>query len=142
MRIRGFVIVKRESEFLLIRESNPKWKNKWFLPGGTVEKDEQLLSAVTREAKEESGFEVGLNGICLIQHYNYKHPQAGLHIFFSARIISGKLKTQYNEHSMEAAWLDMATIETLETRNDLLKILNRFTLQTPLLSSEQVEINL
>jgi 8-oxo-dGTP diphosphatase len=45
---------KKGLSLLLIERKNPEGKNKWALPGGFVEDNENLLSAAKRELKEET----------------------------------------------------------------------------------------
>lgn len=45
---------KKGLSLLLIERKNPDGKKKWALPGGFVEDNENLLSAVKRELKEET----------------------------------------------------------------------------------------
>ena len=52
------VVFKQEgvnSYVLLIQRKNPPYKEKWALPGGFVDMDETLESAVSRELMEETG---------------------------------------------------------------------------------------
>jgi predicted NUDIX family NTP pyrophosphohydrolase len=48
-------------EVLLVHPGGPFWKNKdagaWTFPRGTLEQDEELLAAATREFKEETGLD-------------------------------------------------------------------------------------
>jgi len=52
------VVFKQEgvnTYVLLIQRKNPPYQNKWALPGGFVDMDETLESAVSRELMEETG---------------------------------------------------------------------------------------
>ncbi len=139
MKIRAFAIIKEKGKFLLIREANPKWKNKWFVPGGKVEKTETLAEGAIREAREETGFDCVVSGIFFMKYYPAEHDQSGLHIFFEGRTISGALKYDNDDHSLEAGWFDMLEIEQMETRNELPDILKRYSQEVPLFSMEQIQ---
>jgi len=48
-------IFRSKLEILLIKRKNPPFRDKWALPGGYVEREEDLLSSAKRELKEETG---------------------------------------------------------------------------------------
>lgn len=50
-----FDIAKAPARLLLIKRKNPPFQNRWALPGGFVEPDENLESAAIRELAEETG---------------------------------------------------------------------------------------
>jgi 8-oxo-dGTP diphosphatase len=55
---------------LLIQRKYPPFKNDWALPGGFVQEEESLETAVRRELKEETGIEVNY----LEQLYTFGEP--------------------------------------------------------------------
>lgn len=58
------VVIIREGKLLLVKRANEPSKGKWAVPGGLVELGEDITQAVIREAKEETGLDVGAP--CLI----------------------------------------------------------------------------
>jgi 8-oxo-dGTP diphosphatase len=48
-------LLNNELEILLIQRKNPPFKDKWALPGGYVEIDEELVDSALRELAEEAG---------------------------------------------------------------------------------------
>ena len=61
---------KRGTAVLLIKRKKPPYKDKWALPGGFIEIDEDLADAAARELQEETG----LSGISLSQFRTYGSP--------------------------------------------------------------------
>lgn len=55
------LIVEHEGGVLLGERKNEPAKSTWFVPGGTVEKNESLTEAVHRIAKEELGESVDID---------------------------------------------------------------------------------
>jgi ADP-ribose pyrophosphatase YjhB (NUDIX family) len=49
------VLVVRDGKVLMVRQP-PQWGGRWELPGGSVEANEALLEAATRECREETGY--------------------------------------------------------------------------------------
>lgn len=61
----GALIVNKEGKILLAKSH--KWFNKYTLPGGHIEVGETMREAVAREAKEETGLEVEVAEMLLMQ---------------------------------------------------------------------------
>ncbi|MDP2766382.1 MAG: NUDIX hydrolase [Candidatus Methanoperedens sp.] len=49
-----------EGKIVLIKRKNPPFEDRFALPGGFVEVGETVEEAVVREAKEETGLDIGL----------------------------------------------------------------------------------
>jgi ADP-ribose pyrophosphatase YjhB (NUDIX family) len=140
MKIRVYLFIKKSKKILLIKESNPKYKKKWYLPGGTVKTGESLIEAAIRETKEEAGFDAGVNGICHIKYVTKPVTERGLYIYCTGRVLSGSVKTIADEHSLESQWFDMATVEKLELRGDLLELIYKIRGDIPVIATDQAEI--
>lgn len=57
------IIILVEGKLVLIQRMNPPYQGQWALPGGFVDVGETVEDAATREAKEETGLDVELNGL-------------------------------------------------------------------------------
>ncbi len=51
-------IVRKDDEFLLIKETKPSAVGKWGLPGGKLEEAESIIDCLRREVREETGYQV------------------------------------------------------------------------------------
>jgi ADP-ribose pyrophosphatase YjhB (NUDIX family) len=140
MKSRVFVIVREEKKILLIRESNPKYKKKWFLPGGVLKENETIVQTALRHAHEEAGYEIAVNGVCFIRYLSLPVTEKGLYIYCTGRILEGSCKKVADEYSMESEWFDLATIEKLELRGDCLDVIYRTRANVPLISTDQLEL--
>jgi nucleoside triphosphatase len=61
----GALIVNKEGKILLTKSH--KWFDRYTLPGGHIEVGESMGEAVAREAKEETGLDVEVGEMLLIQ---------------------------------------------------------------------------
>lgn len=129
MKISVFVIIQQNDRFLLIRESNPKWKNKWFLPGGKLEENETFVDAAIRESKEETGYDVAISGLTLVRLHTKAESRKGLRIYLSGRVIGGDKKVLVDEHSLEAEWFTMEEMKSLEFRENISDLLLKHILE-------------
>jgi len=53
-------VIWRGDHFLMVRQSTPPRDGLWGLPGGAQELGETIVSALTREIREETGLEVSV----------------------------------------------------------------------------------
>jgi nucleoside triphosphatase len=65
----GALIVGKDGKILLTRSH--KWFDRYTLPGGHIEVGETMKEAVAREAKEETGLDVEVGEMLLIQEAIY-----------------------------------------------------------------------
>ena len=54
---------------LMVREAQPEFYGLWNQPAGHVEANESIMDAFLREAKEETGHDVRIDGIASIHHF-------------------------------------------------------------------------
>lgn len=59
-------VIKKDNKYLLVRENKEKYCGMYNIPAGHLEKNELLIDGAKREIKEETGYDVIINGIVQI----------------------------------------------------------------------------
>jgi ADP-ribose pyrophosphatase YjhB (NUDIX family) len=109
----GTIIADADGRIVLVRRAIEPGYGKWVFPGGYVDRGEELVAAAQREAREECGLAVRLDG--LVDLYSYPH-QTPIIIVFAATLIGGTL--QVDEEGLEARWFGSTEIPWQELAFD------------------------
>lgn len=78
------VLIERDSHVLLVRRRNEPGRGRWCLPCGFEDADEPPEHTARREAREETGLDVTLDGVLGIYHYTDDPRGAGILLVFRA----------------------------------------------------------
>ena len=93
-------------EILLVRTERRGWE----MPGGQIERGETLTEGLEREILEESGVQVKLGRLALV---NTNVDRAIVILGFLARYVSGDLRT--SEETPEVAWVSLESAADMIT---------------------------
>ena len=114
------VCLDGEGRLLLARRGVEPHKDKWDLPGGFLEEDEEPLACLRRELREEAGVEIEpleLLGVWLDRYDGDGAAQTTLNLYWTARIVSGTPKP--DDDVAELRWFaqDELPVEELAFRH-------------------------
>ena len=120
----GTIIATPDSQLVLVRRAIEPGYGLWVFPGGYVDRGEELTAAAVREAREESGLEVRLDGLVNIYSYSGTSP---IIIVYAASIVGGELCA--DDECLEARlftadnipWNELAFRSTNEALRDYLQ---------------------
>ena len=101
----GTIIKVAADRIVLVRRAIEPGYGRWVFPGGYVDRGEPLTSAAVREAREECGLDVRLDGLVNIYSYLGRTPVI---VVYAATAIGGTLCI--DEESLETAEFDVAAI--------------------------------
>src|SRR5499425_2653320 len=97
----GTIIATDSGRLTLVRRAIEPGFGKWVFPGGYVDRGEPLTSAAIREAREECGLDVRLDGLVNIYSYAGRAPVI---VVYAATALGGTLTT--DDESLETAEFD------------------------------------
>jgi ADP-ribose pyrophosphatase YjhB (NUDIX family) len=86
----GTIISADDGRLVLVRRAIEPGYGLWVFPGGYVDRGEHIIEAAVREAREESGLDVRIDGLVNIYSYAGTTP---IIIVYRATIVGGELCT-------------------------------------------------
>lgn len=119
----GTIIRAADERLVLVRRAIEPGYGLWVFPGGYVDRGEEVRAAAIREAREEAGLEVRLDG--LLNIYSYA-PRSLIVIVYAATAIGGELCA--DEECLEAGlftpeqipWAELAFHSTRQALREYL----------------------
>jgi 8-oxo-dGTP pyrophosphatase MutT (NUDIX family) len=123
MQLKSFILIEKENNFLLIAETRRKWKGLWFFPGGTSFPNEDPVSAVMRETKEETGCGILLDGLFYFRLYKGFFRDT-LHVYYHGRIAKPDFET--DKFSEKFKWFSYEELSKAPLRQDALQVVDAF----------------
>jgi ADP-ribose pyrophosphatase YjhB (NUDIX family) len=101
----GTIITTARDRLVLVRRAIDPGYGKWVFPGGYVDRGELLTAAAIREAREECGLEIRLDGLVNIYSYAGRAPVI---VVYAGPAVDGTLAT--DEECLEVAEFDRGSI--------------------------------
>jgi len=104
-------MVEKSGKILLVQEKNPNVYELWNTPAGWLENGENPIDGAKREVKEETGFDIkinGLLGIYIIASRSYSNLTVNK-IVFRASIVGGKLNIPKDE-LLDVRWFEPSEV--------------------------------
>ena len=117
-------IVELDGAIILLRRGINPQKGKWVIPGGYVDRGEEVMAAAIRETEEECGLKVEIKDLLGVYSYPDQTPVV---IVYEAQYLSGDVAP--GDEALEARlfterqipWQDLAFKNTEEALKDYYK---------------------
>jgi ADP-ribose pyrophosphatase YjhB (NUDIX family) len=84
----GTIIADQRGDIVLVKRAIEPGYGKWVFPGGYVDRGEEVQTAAIREAREEAGLDVRIDGLVNIYSYAGRAP---IIIVYAATMMGGCL---------------------------------------------------
>lgn len=107
----GGVVIRDNKALLIQRGINPN-RGAWQIPGGYVEADEEILSAVEREVLEESGVVARVTDVVGVRHA-VTASNANIYVVFRLDPLSGEPRFDGDE-TIGAGYFSLEEITNME----------------------------
>lgn len=121
----ALVVIHSQHRFLLVQER--KQEQQWYLPAGRVEPGENLLEAAQRNALQEAGIPIILEGILRIEHTPMPTGSVRVRVIFVARPEDKRPpKQKPDEFTLGANWFAMEDLEHLSLRGEEVREILRY----------------
>ena len=101
----GTIIRVESGKIVLVKRAIEPGYGKWVFPGGYVDRGETLPTAAVREAREECGLEVRLDGLVNIYSYAGRAPVI---VVYAATAVGGTLCI--DDECLETAEFDKSSL--------------------------------
>jgi 8-oxo-dGTP diphosphatase len=121
----GAVVLGDDGRVLLVKRGRPPKLGAWSLPGGHVEPNESLETAIVREVREETGLKVRVGealGVVRIDREGFAYD---IHEF--ACIVVGPGEAVPGDDAADVKWVRMTELKPLGVGPAVLRIVRRAT---------------
>lgn len=112
-------LVYKDNQILVLDRKKKDWPGLTF-PGGHVEKDEDFVSSVIREVKEETGLKIRKPILCGIEEFKTEQEDRYLMFYYKTNNFSGKIKSSKEG---EVFWIERDDLNKYKLSLDLKRIL-------------------
>ncbi|GAA4756210.1 hypothetical protein GCM10023350_47220 [Nocardioides endophyticus] len=122
-RLAAYAVIVDDQDRVLLALWNEPEEPLWTLPGGGVDLHESAEEGAVREVREETGYDVELDGLLGVDTLvnapderilSSERWQKNVRVVFRAHVVGGELTKELDGTTDEARWIPMADVRGLE----------------------------
>ncbi len=117
----GVVIFDARQRILLIERGREPQKGMWAVPGGKVAPGERMAETAVREAREETGLSVEVDGVVWVGEIISGEHHLVI-VDYSARVVGGTL--QAGDDAAQARWVTLDEARALPLTPTMVEMLD------------------
>lgn len=108
------VVIEKNGKYLLVQEAKESCRGKWNLPAGHLDPGETMVDGAKREAKEETGCEVELTGVCQIGS-RVKENEVFASVIFTTKLMREEIEFDSAE-ILDVKWFSYEEILVMRSK--------------------------
>lgn len=108
------VVIEKNGKYLLVQEAKESCRGKWNLPAGHLDAGETMVDGAKREAKEETGCEVELTGVCQIGS-RVKENEVFASVIFTTKLMREEIEFDSAE-ILDVKWFSYEEILVMRSK--------------------------
>lgn len=108
------VVIEKNGKYLLVQEAKESCRGKWNLPAGHLDPGETMANGAKREAKEETGCEVELTGVCQIGS-RVKENEVFASVIFTTKLMREEIEFDSAE-ILDVKWFSYEEILVMRSK--------------------------
>jgi ADP-ribose pyrophosphatase YjhB (NUDIX family) len=108
------VVIEKNGKYLLVQEAKESCRGKWNLPAGHLDPGETMADGAKREAKEETGCEVELTGVCQIGS-RVKENEVFASVIFTTKLMREEIEFDSAE-ILDVKWFSYEEILVMRSK--------------------------
>ncbi len=114
-------ICRKDNKLLTVKKTSGPYRNRYDLPGGTIEQNESLIQAIDREFDEETGMQINISrnvGIVeFIVKYDFRDYSHIQHIAIFLEVVIKEEGTNFNGVSDDTTGIEWIDIDKINEGN-------------------------
>lgn len=121
-RLAAYAVIVDDRDRMLLALWNEADRPLWTLPGGGVDLHETVEDGVVREVREETGYDVALDGLLGVDVRDVPPERRisdtdrwlrGVRVLYRAHVVGGELTREVDGTTDEARWFPLTEVPAL-----------------------------